>query len=49
LKNDKRAIFTAAGHAQKAADFLTCRAEAERRRDGFQNSESEEEGHRAAA
>ena len=23
LKNDKRAIFTAAGHAQRAADFLT--------------------------
>ena len=22
LKNDKHAIFTAAGHAQKAADFL---------------------------
>ena len=22
LKNDKRAIFTAASHAQKAADFL---------------------------
>jgi antirestriction protein ArdC len=22
LKNDKRAIFTAAGHAQRAADFL---------------------------
>jgi antirestriction protein ArdC len=39
LKNDKRAIFTAASHAQKAADFLH----------GFQNSESEEEGHRAAA
>ena len=39
LKNDKRAIFTAASHAQKAADFLqglqteettagACRAEA---------------------
>ena len=23
LKNDKRAIFSAAAHAQKAADFLT--------------------------
>jgi antirestriction protein ArdC len=22
LKNDKRAVFTAAGHAQRAADFL---------------------------
>jgi antirestriction protein ArdC len=39
LKNDKRAIFTAASHAQKAADFLH----------GFQNSESEEEERRDAA
>ena len=30
LKNDKRAIFTAAGHAQRAADYLLgCGASAE--------------------
>jgi antirestriction protein ArdC len=38
LKNDKRAIFTTASYAQKAADFL----------DGLQPAIEEEE-HRAAA
>jgi len=33
LKNDKRAIFTAAAHAQRAADFLH----------GFQQAEQREE------
>jgi antirestriction protein ArdC len=28
LKNDKRAIFTAASHAQRAADFLSNRSPA---------------------
>jgi antirestriction protein ArdC len=32
LKNDKRAIFSAAAHAQKAADFLH----------GFQQAQTEE-------
>ena len=32
LKNDNRAIFTAASHAQKAADFLHCFQHSERRR-----------------
>lgn len=38
LKDDKRAIFTAASHAQRAADFLTRLAEADspRRQDGLQ-------------
>ena len=39
LKNDKRAIFTAASHAQKAADFLN----------GLQPADEEENGERAAA
>lgn len=39
LKNDKRAIFTAASHAQKAADFLN----------GLQPADEEDNGERAAA
>lgn len=39
LKNDKRAIFTAASHAQKAADFLN----------SLQPADEEDNGERAAA
>lgn len=45
LQNDKRAIFSAAAHAQRAADYLTCRAEAAqpRRQEGLQ-APAEQEG-----
>jgi antirestriction protein ArdC len=45
LQSDKRAIFTAASHAQRAADYLTCLAEANlsRRQDGLQTQEAKEE------
>jgi antirestriction protein ArdC len=51
LKEDKRAIFSAASHAQKAVDFLTCLAEANlsRRQDGLQPATAEQEPEARAA
>jgi antirestriction protein ArdC len=41
LKNDKRAIFTAAGHAQRAADFLNGLSSEAVPKDEFQPAEAE--------